>query len=65
MYLDAALSQVAFELLQQDNAITLYRIKLNQQQRRELLQGFIHFFQYHVADFGRLKTVQVLQEVLG
>ncbi|QGW29595.1 DNA repair protein RecO [Phnomibacter ginsenosidimutans] len=65
MYLDAALSQVAFELMQQDNAVTLYRIKLNQQQRRELLQGFIHFFQYHVADFGRLKTVQVLQEVLG
>lgn len=65
MYLDAALSEVAYELLQQHNAITLYRIKLNQQQRRELLQGFIHFFQYHVADFGRLKTVQVLQEVLG
>jgi DNA repair protein RecO (recombination protein O) len=65
MYLDPVLSEVTFQLLQQDNAITLYRIKLNQGQRRELMQAYIHFFQFHISDFGQLKSLQVLQEVLG
>jgi DNA repair protein RecO (recombination protein O) len=65
MYTDPQLSEVTHQLLQHDNAITLYRIKLNHQQRRALLQAYTHFFQYHVADFGQLKTLAVLQEVLG
>ncbi|HSC53987.1 MAG TPA: DNA repair protein RecO [Phnomibacter sp.] len=65
MYLDPLLSQVTHQLLQHSNAITLYRIKLHQSQRRELLQAYIHFYQFHIADFGHMKSVQVLQEVLS
>lgn len=65
MYTDPALSELTHLLLQHDNAITLYRLKLHHHQRRELLQAYAHFFHYHVADFGQLKTLQVLQEVLG
>jgi len=65
MYLEPALSEVTYQLLQHDNAITLYRIKLHQTQRRELMQAYIHFFQFHISDFGQMKSLQVLQEVLG
>lgn len=65
MYTDQKLSELTHQLLQHNNAITLYRIKLHHHQRRELLQAYAHFFHYHIADFGQLKTLQVLQEVLG
>ncbi|MCU0395579.1 MAG: DNA repair protein RecO [Chitinophagaceae bacterium] len=65
MYTDPRLSALTHELLQQENAITLYRLKMHHQQRRELLQAYAHFFHYHISDFGQLKTLQVLQEVLG
>jgi DNA repair protein RecO (recombination protein O) len=65
LYTDQPLSELTHQLLQHDNAITLYRLKLNHHQRRALLQAYAHFFHYHVADFGQLKTLAVLQEVLG
>ncbi len=65
MYLDPVLSEVTHQILQHDNAVTLYRIKLNQGQRRALMQAYIHFFQFHISDFGQMKSLQVLQEVLG
>lgn len=64
-YLEGILSQITFALLQTDNPVTLYRIKLNQLLRRQLLAAYEQFFQYHIPDFGRLKTVKVLEEVLG
>jgi hypothetical protein len=33
--------------------------------RRQLLQAYEQFFEYHISDFGRLKTVKVLEELLG
>jgi DNA repair protein RecO (recombination protein O) len=65
MYTDPKMSALTHQLLQHDNAITLYRIRLNNLQRRELLQAYAQFFHYHISDFGQLKTLQVLQEVLG
>ena len=64
-YLDAELSYITHQLLQQHTGVTLYRIKLQQAQRRALLQSYIHFFQFHLPDFGHMKSIQVLQEVLG
>ncbi|MCU0336168.1 MAG: DNA repair protein RecO C-terminal domain-containing protein [Chitinophagaceae bacterium] len=63
-YLQPPLSEVTHQLLQHENPVTLYRIRLNKLQRRELLQSYAHFFHYHVADFGQLKTLAVLQAVL-
>lgn len=65
LYLDGKLSETTFELLQTDNPVTLYRLKLNQLIRRQLLQAYEQFFVYHISDFGHLKTVKVLEEVLG
>jgi DNA repair protein RecO (recombination protein O) len=65
LYLDGKLSEVTFELLQIDNPVTLYRLRLNQAIRRQLLHAYEQFYEYHISDFGRLKTVKVLEEILG
>ena len=65
LYLEGKLSQATFELLNTHNPVTLYRLKLNQSIRRQLLQAYEQFFVYHISDFGYLKTVKVLEEILG
>jgi len=42
-----------------------YQIKMNNDQRRNLLDAFIRFYGTHVEAFGTLKSVQVLREVLS
>ncbi|MES2777119.1 MAG: DNA repair protein RecO [Bacteroidota bacterium] len=64
-WLDGRLANAIAELLQMDNAISLYRIKLNRQLRQQLLQACEQFYIYHISDFGNLKTVAVLEAVLG
>lgn len=65
LYLEGKLSELTSELLETDNPVTLYRIKLNQLLRRQLLQAYEQFFIYHITDFGYLRTVKVLEAVLG
>jgi DNA repair protein RecO (recombination protein O) len=43
----------------------LAEIKLNQDTRRILLQAYQSYYVLHVQDFGAMKTLPVLQEVLG
>lgn len=63
--LDGELAAFTFELLKTDNPITLYRLKLNQAMRRQLLQAYSLFYEYHITDFGHLRSVKVLEELLG
>jgi DNA repair protein RecO (recombination protein O) len=57
------------EVLSQINNITFYndleQVKLNRETRRKLLQYMQQYIALHVHDFGQLKSLQVLQEVLG
>ena len=64
-YLDGRLAAATADLLQMDNAVSLYRIKLNKQIRQQLLKACEQFYLYHISDFGHLKTVPVLEAVLG
>jgi DNA repair protein RecO (recombination protein O) len=43
----------------------LREIKLNQTARRQLLQAFEDFYALHLPDFGRLKSLPILQEILS
>lgn len=63
-YLDGTMSNISNQLLQTDNPVTLYRLKLHKEQRRELLEAYEHFYTYHIASFGKLQTLQVLDAVL-
>lgn len=42
----------------------LESIQLNRTVRRNLLHAYLQFFMLHIQDFGDLKSLQVLQEVL-
>jgi len=64
-YLDGRPANATAELLGMDNAISLFRIKLNKQLRQQLLQAYEQFYIYHISDFGNLKTVAVLEAVLA
>lgn len=43
----------------------LENLSLNRSKRRQLLQGYIEFLLLHIENFGELKSVDVLQEILG
>ncbi len=64
-YLEDHLANATADLLQMDNAVSLYRIKLNKHLRQQLLQAYEQFYSYHLSDFGNLKTVAVLEAVLA
>ena len=40
-------------------------IKMNHFKRRELLAKYMEYYSLHMNDFGTMKTLQVMQEVLG
>ena len=43
----------------------LAQIKLNQEARRVLLHAFETFYALHIQDFGKMKTLPVLEAVLS
>lgn len=63
-YLDGKLAEATAELVAAQNAVSTFRVKLNQQQRRQLLQAYEQFYLYHITEFGSLKTLPVLEAVL-
>jgi DNA repair protein RecO (recombination protein O) len=65
LYLEGVMSEATSGLLANDNPVTLYRVKLNQGVRRQLLQAYEQFFVWHIADFGSLRTVKILEALLA
>ena len=53
------------ELLKIMQPYELDQVKMNHHKRRHLLQKFMEYYGLHIPDFGKIKTLQVLQEVLG
>jgi len=43
----------------------LSHIKLNHSSRRDLLHAYENYYSLHIQDFGSLKTLPILKEVLG
>lgn len=64
-YIEGQLAQVAGQLLSLQFYNDLDHISLNRQIRRELLQAFQTYIALHVTDFGEMRSLGVLQEVLG
>jgi DNA repair protein RecO (recombination protein O) len=58
-------SYITSQLLKVMQPHELDQIKLNKDQRRVLLQAYQTFSALHIQDFGVMKTLPVLQEVLG
>ena len=63
-YLEGETSFITSQLLKILQPDELEQIKLNREFRRALLQSYQHFYALHIQDFGTMKTLPVLQEVL-
>lgn len=62
--LEEPYSQLVSQLLQTQQPHELKEIRINQEKRRILMQAYQLFYALHVPDFGSMKTLPVLKEVL-
>ncbi len=62
--LEEPYSQIVSQLLQTQQPHELKEIRINQEKRRILMQAYQIFYALHVPEFGVMKTLPVLQEVL-
>ena len=63
-FIDGEYAQVTAQLLQVMQPYELEEIKLNHITRRDLLLKFQDYYALHISDFGQMKTLMVLHEVL-
>jgi len=64
-YLDEAYSAIVSQLLKVMQPGELSELKLNQDTRRALLHSMETFYILHIQDFGKMKTLPVLEAVLS
>lgn len=64
-FLEGDLSEITSQLLKVMQPSELAEIRLNHETRRILLHAYEMFYALHIDNFGRLKTLPVLEEVLG
>ena len=64
-YLEGQDAYVTSQLLKVMQPEELTQMQLNQAMRRRLLQAYQEFYALHIADFGVMKSLPVLQEVLS
>jgi DNA repair protein RecO (recombination protein O) len=64
-FLEGKQAEVTSELLKIMQPEELEQIKLNHDFRRQLLFAYETYYALHIQDFGTMKTLPVLREVLG
>lgn len=64
-FMEGKYAEVTSDLLKVMQPSELEQIKLNHETRRHLLHAYEVFFALHVQEFGTMKTLPVLREVLG
>jgi len=64
-YIEGLLAETTSQLLKTMQPGELQQIRLNQSTRRQLLQAYEDYYALHLPEFGRLKSLPVLQELLS
>ncbi len=64
-FLEGKQAEITNELLKVMQPAELEDIKLNHDFRRQLLHAYETYYSLHIQDFGTMKTLPVLREVLG
>ena len=64
-YLEGKQAWISSQVLKMQQPAELKELKLNSTFRRSLLQAYETFYAVHVQDFGSLKTLPVLKEILS
>ena len=44
---------------------TIHQLQIDRNQRKQLLQSLIRFYQLHISSFGEIKSVEVLEQVIA
>jgi DNA repair protein RecO (recombination protein O) len=63
-YLDSALSKLFSDLIRSEYA-SIHLLKIDRQQRKQLLQALIRFYQLHIEGFGEIKSNEILEQVIS
>jgi DNA repair protein RecO (recombination protein O) len=64
-YLEGQYSYITSELLKMMQPSELEQLKMNREFRRNLLLAYQDYYALHIQDFGTMKTLPVLQEILS
>jgi DNA repair protein RecO (recombination protein O) len=64
-YLEDKHAWITSQILKVQHPAELADIRLNHEFRRELLFAYERFFALHIQEFGSMKTLPVLKEILG
>jgi DNA repair protein RecO (recombination protein O) len=64
-FLGEPFSRITSDLLKVKNEGELEQVRLNQETRRALTQAYQHFYAMHIEDFSSLRSLPVLQILLG
>ena len=64
-FMEGKFAEITSDLLKVLQPSELEQIKLNHETRRQLLHAYEVFFALHIQEFGTMKTLPVLREVLG
>ena len=64
-FLESKQAEITSELLKMMQPEELEQLKLNHDFRRQLLFAYETYYALHIQDFGTMKTLPVLREVLG
>jgi DNA repair protein RecO (recombination protein O) len=64
-YLDDKAAEITSYILKVQHPAELEELKLNQEFRRVLLSSYEAYYQLQIADFGSMKTLPVLREMMN
>lgn len=64
-FLEGRAAEITSQILKVMQPEELESLKLNHESRRILLNAYENFYALHIQDFGAMKTLPVLREVLG
>jgi DNA repair protein RecO (recombination protein O) len=64
-YVDGKTAALFYELLKVMQPAELHDVPMNHLQRRSVLEAMETFYALHLPEFGKMKTLQVLKEVLA
>ena len=64
-FLEDKQSAITSQLLKVSQPAELEHMKLNHDFRRNLLYAYETYFGFHIQDFGTMKTLPVLREILN
>ena len=64
-YLDDKAAAITAHILKAQKPFELEDLKLNQEFRRFLISSYEAYYQLHISDFGTMKTLPVLREMMN